>query len=73
MLTPKQKRSIEDKGSSPKVASDKPDTVKLNKGFLSLRKDQCVFIVRKLDVRLLVFGERGRVTDSVNSRGVDKL
>ena len=71
------KPSNEDKGSSPKVASDKPDKGKTEQRFPpKFKKGPVCFHCKKtghLMSDCLFLKKRERVTDSENSCGVDKL
>ncbi len=50
VVHPKQKPVMRTRGHLQKLQMTNLTKVKLNKGFLSSRMDQCVFTVRKLDI-----------------------
>ena len=50
IVNPKQNPVMRTKGHLQKLQVTNLTKVKLNKGFLSSRKDQCVFIARNLDI-----------------------
>ena len=73
---PQTKPSNEDKGSSPKVASDKPGKGKTEQRFPKFKKGPVCFHCKKpghLMSACWLLKKRERVTDSENTCWVDKL